>query len=85
MEAVVDGEDAAALRRGAPELQRGLDRLRSGARELHALEPAGHACEQRLGEEPRQRGGAQLHGSGEVELERLDERVAARAGCCGRR
>ena len=68
--------DPAALRRRAAELQCCLDRLGPGARELHALEPGGNAGEQRLGEQPRQRGRAELDGAGQLELERLDQRVA---------
>ncbi len=76
VEAVVDGDDAAAPRRRAAQLERGLDRLGAGARELHALEPSGRAPEQGFGEEARQRSGAELHGARQVELERLHERVA---------
>ena len=58
MEAVIDGDDATALRRRAAELECGLDRLRAGARELHALETRRRASEQSLGEEAGHRGGA---------------------------
>ena len=74
VEAVVDREHARAFRRCAAELERRLDRLGAGAREEHPLEPGRRACQQRLGEESRQRGDAELHGAGRVELERLDQR-----------
>ena len=76
VEAVVGREDARALRRGAAELERRLDRLGAGAREEHALEPRRRAREQRLREQAGQRGDAELHGAGRLELERLDERRA---------
>src|SRR5262249_6669533 len=50
VEAVVGGEDAAPLRRGAAELKRRLDRLRAGPREEDAIEPRRRALEERLGE-----------------------------------
>ena len=37
---------------------------------------AGVRCEQRLGEQAGQRGDAELHGAGRLELERLDQRGA---------
>ena len=76
VEAVLGREDARAAGRGAAELERRLDRLGARAREEHALEPRRRAPEQLLGEERRQRRGAELHRAGQVELERLDERGA---------
>ena len=76
MEAVLGRDDARAARRRAAELQRRLDRLGAGAREEHALEPRRRAAQQLLGEQRRQRRGAELHRAGQVELERLDERGA---------
>src|SRR6266542_781263 len=43
VEAVLGGEHSGALRRGAAELQRGLDGLGAGAREEHPFEPCRRA------------------------------------------
>ena len=63
-------------RRRAAELERRLDRLGAAVREEHALEPRRGAAQELLGEQRRQRRGAELHRAGQVELERLDERRA---------
>ena len=76
MEAALRGEHARALRRGAAELERRLDRLGTGAREEHALEARRRSLEQCLGEQAGEGGDAELHGAGCLELERLDERGA---------
>ena len=69
-------EHARTAGRRAAELERGLDRLGAGAREEDAAETPRRAPQQLLREQRRQRARAELHGAGQVELERLDERVA---------
>src|SRR3954447_12415716 len=74
VEAVLSRNDARPLRRGAPELERSLDRFGAGARELDAGDAAAGALHELLGEQSRKERGAELHRAGRLELERLDER-----------
>ena len=76
VEAVVGGDDARALRRCAAELERRLVRLGAGAREEAALDARRRAREQRVGEQPGERGDAHREHPGRVELERFDQRGA---------
>ena len=74
VEAALDGDDARAARRRAPDLDRRLDRLRPGAREEHAAEARGRPPQQLVGEDRAQRVDAERELSRRVELQRLRER-----------
>ena len=76
VEAVVGGEDARASGRGAPELDRRLDRLAAGAREQAALDPAAGEPDQLLGEQAGKERRPHREHPRRLELERLDERGA---------
>src|SRR5205823_12456209 len=69
-------EDARASGRGAAELERGLDRLRAGAREQAALDPPAGELDQLLGEQAGEERRPQRQHPRRRELERLDERGA---------
>ena len=73
---VVGRDHTRAPRRGAPELQRCLDGLGSGAGEEHALESRRRALEQLFRQQSGQEGHTELDRAGGVELERLDQRRA---------
>ena len=74
MEGLLGRDDPRPPGRGASELERRFDRLGARAREQDSREPRGRALQQLFREEPRQQRDAELHRSGSVELERLDER-----------
>ena len=76
VEAVLRREHARAAGRGAAELDRGLDRLRAGAREDHLAERGGRTAQELLGQQRRERVDAELHRARALKLERLDQRLA---------
>ena len=76
MEAVLGGDDAGATGGGAPQLERRLDRLRSGAREQAALDPPAGERGQLLREQAGQERRPHREHPGRLEAERLDERLA---------
>ena len=73
---MLGGEDALALRRRPPELDRRLDGLRAGAREEAALDAAAGEPDQRLGQQAGEKRRAEREHPRRLELERLDERCA---------
>ena len=74
VEAALHRDDARAARRRAPDLDRGLDRLRPGAREQDSPEARGRPLQQLVGEDRAERVDAERELSRRVELERLLER-----------
>ena len=76
VEGVVGGEDARAPGRGAPDLDRRLDRLAAGAREQATLDPASGEPDQSLGEQAGEERRPHREHPGRLELERFCERGA---------
>ena len=74
VERLLGRDDPRPSGRGASELERRFDCLGARAREQDSRQSRGCALKQLLCKEPRQQRDAELHRSGSVELERLDER-----------